>query len=220
MKHFIRLLVLAVSLAAGLTTIMAQTVQVQVFQKVPALPPTISSYLDGPFRYFKITFIVTGAGEEGLDVYFDMDMTVNTDPVYVRTRPGTIPMQPIHLSEGVNIMRDDELNTQVLNRTETNFDYSDIFNAQQLPEGTYNIRVEVVDKDSWGFITINLYESEFYCLGYEIYDMNGDGSINIGDISVLVDAIIDDNQDANYDVNGDGVVNISDINMIIAYILS
>ena len=50
--------------------------------------------------------------------------------------------------------------------------------------------------------------------------MNGDGSINIGDISVLVDAIIDDNQDANYDVNGDGVVNISDINMIIAYILS
>ena len=141
MKHFIRLLVLAVSLAAGLTTIMAQTVQVQVFQKVPALPPTISSYLDGPFRYFKITFIVTGAGEEGLDVYFDMDMTVNTDPVYVRTRPGTIPMQPIHLSEGVNIMRDDELNTQVLNRTETNFDYSDIFNAQQLPEGTYSLCV-------------------------------------------------------------------------------
>ena len=95
-----------------------------------------------------------------------------------------------------------------------------MLNLSTLPEGTYNIRVEVVDKDSWGFITINLYESEFYCLGYEIYDMNGDGSINIGDISVLVDAIIDDNQDANYDVNGDGVVNISDINMIIAYILS
>ena len=139
MKHIIRILLLAVALATGLTTVMAQTVQVKVFQKVPALPPTISSYLDGPFRYFKITFIVTGAGSEGLDVYFDMDMTVDTDPVYVRTRQGTIPMQPIHLSEGVNIMRDDELNTQVLNRVETNFDYSDIFNAQQLPEGTYSL---------------------------------------------------------------------------------
>lgn len=95
-----------------------------------------------------------------------------------------------------------------------------MLNLSKLPEGTYDIRVEIVDKDSWGFITINLYESEFYCLGYEIYDMNGDGSINIGDISVLVDAILDDNQDANFDVNGDGVINISDINMIIAYILS
>lgn len=95
-----------------------------------------------------------------------------------------------------------------------------MLNLSQLPQGTYNIRVEVVDKDIWGFITINLYESEFYCLGYEIYDMNNDGSINIADISVLVDAILGDIQDADYDVNGDGVVNISDINMIIAYILS
>lgn len=141
MKHIIRILVLAVTLVTGLTTVMAQTVQVQVFQKVPALPPTISSYLDGPFRYFKISFIVTGAGDEGIDVYFDMDMTVNTDPVYVRTRPGSIPMQPIHLSNGVNIMSDEALNTQVLHRTETNFDYSDIVNAQQLPEGTYSLCV-------------------------------------------------------------------------------
>ena len=143
MKHFIRILVLAVTLVTGLTTISAQTVQVQLHQKVPALPATITSYLDNPFRYFRVQFIVNGAGNEGLDIYFDMDMTVNTSPLYVRTRPNTFPMQPIHLSEGVNIMSSDQLNMQVLGRTETNFDYSNIFNAQQLPEGTYQLCVDV-----------------------------------------------------------------------------
>ena len=143
MKHFIRILVLAVTLVTGLTTISAQTVQVQLHQKVPALPATITSYLDNPFRYFRVQFIVNGVGNEGLDIFFDMDMTVNTSPLYVRTRPNTFPMQPIHLSEGVNIMSSDQLNMQVLGRTETNFDYSNIFNAQQLPEGTYQLCVDV-----------------------------------------------------------------------------
>ena len=139
MKRIFRILVLAITLVTGLTTVSAQTVQVLLTQKVPALPSTAISYLDGPFRYFNTQFIVTGAGSEGLDIFFDMEMTVNTSPLYVRTRPGTVPMQPIHLSEGVNIMRDDELNTQVLIRTETNYDYSDLLNVQQLPEGTYTI---------------------------------------------------------------------------------
>ena len=113
MKRIIRILVLAITFVTGITTVSAQTVQVLLTQKVPALPSTAISYLEGPFRYFNTQFIVTGAGPEGLDIFFDMEMTVNTSPLYVRTRPGTVPMQPIHLSEGVNIMRDDELNTQV-----------------------------------------------------------------------------------------------------------
>ena len=151
MKCIIRILVLAVTLVTGLTTVSAQTVQLVVSQKVPALPATVTSYLDGPFRYFNIQFILTGAGSEGLDIFFDMNMTVDSDPVYVRTRPGSVPMQSIHLSEGVNLMRDEVLNTQVLHRAETNFDYSDIFNAQQLPEGTYTLCVDFYrwsDKDN------------------------------------------------------------------------
>ena len=143
MKHIIRILVLAVTLVIGLTTISAQTVQVQLFKRVSALPATVTSYLDDPFHYFTIQFIVNGAGAEGLDIYFDMDMTVDADPVYVRTRPDILPLQPIHLTEGVNIMKAEVLNTQVLNRTETNFDYSDIINAQQLPEGTYSLCVDI-----------------------------------------------------------------------------
>jgi hypothetical protein len=151
MKRIIRILVLAITFVTGLTTVSAQTIQVLLNQKVSALPSTVTSYLDGPFRYFNIQFIVNGAGSEGLDIFFDMNMTVNTSQLYVRTRPGSIPLQPIHLSEGVNIMRGDELNTQVLIRTETNFDYSNILNAQQLPEGTYTLCLDFYhwsDKDN------------------------------------------------------------------------
>lgn len=159
MKRIIRILVLAITFVTGVTTLSAQTVQVLLTQKVPALPSTAISYLEGPFRYFNTQFIVTGAGSEGLDIFFDMEMTVNTSPLYVRTRPGTVPMLPIHLSEGVNIMRDDELNTQVLIRTETNYDYSDLMNVQQLPEGTYTICLDFYrwsDKDNPNRVPITI----------------------------------------------------------------
>ena len=134
---------MAVALVTGLTTVSAQTVQVLLTKKVPALPATAINYLNDPFRYFNVQFVVNGAGSDGLDIFFDMDMTVNTSPLYVRTRPGTIPTQPIHVSEGVNVMRSDVLNPQVLIRTETNYDYSDLLNAQQLPEGTYQLCLDI-----------------------------------------------------------------------------
>ena len=145
MKHIIRILFMAVTLATGLMTVSAQTVQVVLIQKVPALPSTAISYLEDPLsRYFNIQFIVTGAGSEGLDIFFDMNMTVNTNPrLYVRTRPEMLPMQPIHVSEGVNLMSADALNTQVLIRTETSYDYNNILDAQQLPEGTYTLCVDI-----------------------------------------------------------------------------
>lgn len=143
MKRIFRILVLAVALVTGLTTVSAQTVQVFLIQRIPTLPATVISYLDDPFRYFNVQFVVTDAGSEGLDIFFDMDFTVNTSPFYVRTRQGTVPMIPIHLSEGVNIMKSDVLQTQVVNRVETNVDYSSPVNAQQLPEGTYTLCVDI-----------------------------------------------------------------------------
>lgn len=146
MKHIIRILVLAVSLFVGLTTISAQTVQVQLIKKYPSkpLPATILSYMDNPFRYFEIRFILTGAGAEGLDIFFDMDLSVSTSNLFVHTSPNAEPpMQCIHLNEGINRMTAEQLNPQVLSRLDTNFDYSDPFNAQQLPEGTYQLCVDV-----------------------------------------------------------------------------
>ena len=51
-------------------------------------------------------------------------------------------------------------------------------------------------------------------------DVNGDGSVNISDVNLLIDAILSDGDfNSTLDVNGDGSVNISDINAIIAIIL-
>ena len=50
-------------------------------------------------------------------------------------------------------------------------------------------------------------------------DVNGDGSVNISDISEVIDLILSGRFSPNADVNGDGSVNISDINALIAIIL-
>ena len=157
MKRFFRILILAVALVAGLTTVSAQTAQVLVTQKVPVLPTTVTSYLDDPFRYFNIQCLVTGAGSEGIDVFFDAEFTVSTQPVYVRTRKDIIPSQPLHLSEGLNLLKRDELDSQVHGRMETNFDFSNPLAIQQLPEGTYQLCVDIYlwsDKDNPNRVSI------------------------------------------------------------------
>lgn len=144
MKRIFRILVLTVALVTGLTTASAQTtVQALMIPKIASLPSTVTSYLDDPFHYFNVQFIVNGAGSEGIDIFLDMQFTVSTSSFYVRTRPGSLPLEPIHLNEGVNIMRTEVLHTQVINRAETNVDYSNPLNALQLPEGTYELCLDI-----------------------------------------------------------------------------
>ena len=143
MKRIIRILVLAFTLVTVLTTVSAQTVQVIVNQKVPSLPSTLTSYLDDPFRYFNIQFLALGVGSEGLDVFFDMQFTISTSDMYVRTRPGSIPAEPLHITEGINILKTPELAPQIGNRLETNINTNNPLDIQQLPEGTYELCVDV-----------------------------------------------------------------------------
>ena len=74
MKRIVRILVLAVAFVLGMTTVSAQSVRVELIQKVPVLPSTVTSYMDDPFRYFTVQFNVSGAGHSGLDVFFDMEL--------------------------------------------------------------------------------------------------------------------------------------------------
>ena len=72
--------------------------------------------------------------------------------------------------------------------------------------------------------------------GYKVYykgepagsqlvgDVNGDGEINIGDITMLINVILMDDQSgsldvARYDVNGDNEVNIGDVTALISIVL-
>ena len=50
--------------------------------------------------------------------------------------------------------------------------------------------------------------------------MNGDGEVNISDVSGIIDLILSGQTSAEGDVNGDGEVNITDINAVIDVILS
>ena len=134
-----------VMFATGLTSVSAQEVQVLINKRFPTpLPATVTSYLDNPLYYFNVYFTLLN-GAENLQIYFDFNLTVDSNPeFYVRTNPNILPYAPITLTQGGNpLMNKDLLRDQIIGRTETNVDYSNPMNAQQLPEGNYKICVNV-----------------------------------------------------------------------------
>jgi hypothetical protein len=89
------------------------------------------------------------------------------------------------------------------------------------PNATYDVE---------GFLSIYKDEREIFVNkvtkhgGFLKGDVNGDGSVNITDVNMLINIILGATMDAETmkraDVNVDGSYNISDINEVIAYILS
>ena len=51
-------------------------------------------------------------------------------------------------------------------------------------------------------------------------DVNGDGSVNISDVNLIISMILSGNSAREGDINGDGAVNISDVNEAISIILN
>lgn len=53
-------------------------------------------------------------------------------------------------------------------------------------------------------------------------DVNGDGKVNIGDVTALINVLLSgtENENPNADLNGDGLVKISDVTMLIDYLLN
>jgi hypothetical protein len=51
-------------------------------------------------------------------------------------------------------------------------------------------------------------------------DVNGDGTVNIADVNVIIDIILSGSSNPTGDVNNDGTVNIADLNAIINKILN
>lgn len=165
MKHIFRILILAVILVTELTTVSAQTVTVNVRQKVRVLPTTATNYLDDPFRYFDITCNLVGA--DNLEVFFDIDYSLNDESFYIRTDPTKAPKEKLTLSAGINHMSKDDMLSQLRGRKKTNVDFSNPINSQLLPEGTYQLCIDVylwIDKDNPERVPISLGP----CSSYEV----------------------------------------------------
>lgn len=147
MKHIVRILILAVTLVMGLTTVSAQTPSIQVFvtQRANVLPTTVTNYLEDPFQYFNVDFLLLDAGTQGVDIYFDAKITVNTSDFCAYTRPNSIPAEFIHLNPGSNFMKTSMLKTQLRNgRLMTEgVDLKNPLSSQQLPEGTYQLCLDI-----------------------------------------------------------------------------
>ena len=71
--------------------------------------------------------------------------------------------------------------------------------------------------DDWQAMYVGLYPNRSHLTG----DINGDGEVNIDDLTALVDFLLggDDGNDAA-DVNEDGLVNIDDLTALIDKLLS
>ena len=62
----------------------------------------------------------------------------------------------------------------------------------------------------------------FYEAGYLLGDVNGDGVVNISDVTSLIDYLLSSDGDINEkaaDINGDGIINISDVTALIDMLL-
>ena len=51
------------------------------------------------------------------------------------------------------------------------------------------------------------------------FDVNGDGSVDVGDVNAVLEVILEGGLDLDFDVNGDGKVDVGDVNAILEVIL-
>lgn len=143
MKHIFRIIVLAVAFVTGLSTISAQTVHVEVIQKVATLPSTATNYLEDPFRYFDVVAYAYGVGNEGLEVFCNIDFSLNDGTFYLRTNMLYEPRHKIVLHEGMNKLKRDDLLRQFRGHPDNNIDLTKPLRVQLLPEGTYKLCLDV-----------------------------------------------------------------------------
>lgn len=90
-----------------------------------------------------------------------------------------------------------------------------------VPSGQHTISWMIGDsKGAWGFFTGEVNTMEFY---NSLGDVNGDGNVNIADVTALISMVLSGNTSSDLypdaDCNGDGNINIADVTALIAYVL-
>ncbi|MBR1733273.1 MAG: choice-of-anchor J domain-containing protein [Alloprevotella sp.] len=56
--------------------------------------------------------------------------------------------------------------------------------------------------------------------GNSPYDLNGDGSVDVSDVTLLVSVVLEEGNDSKYDLNNDGSVDVSDVTLLVSVVLA
>ena len=56
--------------------------------------------------------------------------------------------------------------------------------------------------------------------GEEEVSLNGDGAVDVGDVTTLVAAVLSGNAPATFDLNGDSTVDVGDVTLLVSAVLS
>lgn len=171
MKYY-RLLVLTLLVALG-HALHAQSDVTVVLNKTTramnsAMPTSVLSYVNGPMEYVSLNLINNTSSSK--QVYLSFQMTTSSvingqAGVYIGTRENESFSQvshPITLAPGLNRMTNDDFLTHFSGRLTTNFNANNVnLNALTLPEGQYQMCVQVFDQSSNPISTDN-------CLTFDV----------------------------------------------------
>lgn len=94
-------------------------------------------------------------------------------------------------------------------------DYDLIFATAALPEGVTNRTLEIVFMQEGALLKVNITQGEGLTPAI-LGDVNGDGAVNVADISAIISVMAGTASYNAADVNGDGAVNVADISKVIS----
>ena len=163
------------------------------------------------------------ASTDGGYVYFDYVEEIRANVPYLIATPGSNWGSGHNLLNKTIAFTADNVNIPQTSKLKS---MTDAFQFVGLSEKK-NVSGYVLDEDGKSFVLKdNVSQNAFraYFNANTSYgDMNGDGQVNITDVSLLVNHIlgmaIESFIESNADINGDGVVSISDVTSLVDYIL-
>ncbi len=163
------------------------------------------------------------ASTDGGYVYFDYVEEIRANVPYLIATPGNNWGAGHNLLNKTIAFTADNVNIPQTSKLKS---MTDAFQFVGLSEKK-NVSGYVLDEDGKSFVLKdNVSQNAFraYFNANTSYgDMNGDGQVNITDVSLLVNHIlgmaIESFIESNADINGDGVVSISDVTSLVDYIL-
>ena len=154
----------------------------------------------GTLPSHKIKFSTTAGGKRlYLEKVLIFDGQVSYDDINALEKPTPTPEDKITIITGI---------------TDTQYTFSGL-----TPETKYIVEVQAVNSDGGTSVWSN--EISVTTPLFAKGDINGDGQVAIGDVTLLVNIILGKSTDASgrADVNGDGQINISDVTALVNLIL-